>query len=551
METITIRAFWTWLGMIVLCLHAAAVQDNPMDIAVRLVRQNNLPYLTLTVDDEEVIRPGITPLYGESDCTVEVKLEAIPEGCLLHYTVVNQTDKPVKTPAMTVGGIAMPRDGSRIIETWQNVRFQDVKGSQSTRLPGRRIYPAMTYAPVTGVHHGDLFVGSALMYKLLEMQIDITVDYDYREQDGTWTLIYNTAVAAKNYTEVPGPVTLAAGETYRFTLSVGVARPTAWVTAYRPYRDFFSATYGGTSYYKSVEPIYAQAASVGTLLSDNNPRGFTRGSAGDGEGRLDEEGWTGFPEYVKKQVMDRGFRRMMIWNVTGLYRKHRGASMTWEIGSEWTEEMLATKDEFSKAAELVEMGLWWGRATAVSGGFDTGRRHAVNPDNPKDMQACYRELDPLYRMGVRLIGLDATHRGAYPGMKGWTPSGITVYREWLPKLKQRYPGMRFLIEPAAPDFLHTLAYAWSRAPLCPGPRTFADYILPGQVSCVAIRRKGRNRASMSEETIHRYIKWGYTLVVFWTGMYPVSVDREIIEEKQQEIDRLMKTLGKKKPRATE
>jgi hypothetical protein len=503
------------------------------DIEHRLVEMDDgRPSLRLVRDGAELVAPKRVPLYTDTPCEVTVRAEATPEGVLLHYRITNPTDEPATIPVLQVGGITLPGEGAEIVEPWQTIRFV-----KSKKLTPHRYYPGSIYSPVMGVRQGGTFVGTAAIYDLFGTMRSLRIEYDFDKKKG-WTLCYHFNAKREGYRKVPGDDVLEPGESLEATVSVGVA-PGAdpkWVTAFRAYRDHFKQTYGEPRYKRSVEPILAWPSSLASALSDENPRGFLHNSGFRKGKRMDEVGWKFFEAFVEREAIDKGFRRLMIWNPTGLYREHRSHSMTWEIGTAWTEAQRETKERFIEVCRRKDMsvGIWWGRATSVSGGFDSGHRHAFDPDNPDDWKATFAEIDPLYEMGVRMIGMDATSRGIRPRPDAWRPSSRVLFEQWFPRMTKRYPEMRWMVEPAANDYLHLWGSSFIYSDRCTGPRHFAEYLNPEQETNVVVKRskigRGKPRDAM-QKTIDKYIEWGYTPLVFLTGFYPYEIDRETIEKR--------------------
>lgn len=525
--------------VLLLCGRLAAAAPK---VDHKLVEKDGRAYVELSVDGKPLVGGGGAPLFGESDCRVRVTSEAVPEGCLLHYTVTNPTDKPATIPEVTIGSVAWPYDKTRLVDNWKNIRLRGTgkKKRSHNNLHHMRRYPGGIYSPVLGLTDGEVFVAAAMMFDPLASMLEVHPDYLYDHKADRWTFLYRfwdqsgsrrTRVDPKTGKKTtralaPPTATLAPGKTLRFTVSLTAApaEGDTWVQAYRPYRDFFQSKYGKVRYTTTNEPIFARSYGINRFVSEENPQGYGQNSAGDGDGRLDLEGWDGLRERVMRDAWAYGYRRMMIWQVAGSYRKHPQCNMVWEIGTGQSElaRRTAPKEIKALAKEGMTMGFWWGRAFSVTGGtFDDGIRRPLEPDNPEHVRLTRRELDIVYGMGVRLIGLDASPHSVRK--EKWSPS-IGVYPVWMPRLQKWYPDMQWITETAACDMQHvwTGSFMWSRD--VSGPCTFARYLIPGSESNVTVKR-GYGRTDQA--WVDQLIEWGYVPIVF-NDSFNFSIRNEVL-----------------------
>lgn len=511
-----------------------------MPVTARVVEVNGRPLLDLRVGDKPLIVPGQQPLYTETACTVKVRTEVISEGILLHFSLSNDTAEPAATPDFHIAGINMPQREIEILENWNNVNFKQPLDRNVQQLHPVRSYPARIYSPVMGIRTGEVFLGSSFIYPAFDVKKEVNLDYRYNARERTWSMRYriwdenNLAEAREgNY----DPAVFKPGERMSFTIAVTVAKPSQWVTAFRPYRDFFRETYGSVRYTASREPIMGLTLGIPSRISPLNPKGYgANGPAG--EGRLDIVGWRGFYRRIMDDSQRLGYRRFLLWMPAGSYNVHRDTNMVWEITSSWSPAMYETAHELRRLHQAgVTVGLWWGRAFSISGGFDSGRRHPWDPDNEADNAAAFRELDRAYDMGVRLIGLDDTRRSIFPS--DWHPSSDVLFRRIFPILYQRYPEMRWVIEPGASDFLHLWGSTFMWAGQVHGPTEFADYLVPGHESHAVLRPtsplRGQDEpyAHMSPQLLRQYIRWGYTPIVFSPERYNLRVDRALLDSLEE------------------
>lgn len=504
---------------------------EPLAVSAELVHIRNQPFLNLHIGERQLIVPGRQPLHTATACTVIISAEQIAEGIVLHFDVSNQTDQPAATPDFHIAGINLPRHDVEILDNWKNVHFRGTLARNQNQLHALRSYPSDIYSPVMGIRTDDVFLGSSMIYSPLDQKKEVTLDYRYIPSESTWSMRYrlwdenNIANLRDGRTK---PAVFAPGERMTFAIAVTVAEPSQWVTAFRPYRDFFRETYGNVRYQSNREPIYATSLGLSSRITPSNPRGYVV-SGPTGSGRLDLIGWRGFHQHMLQELQPLGYRRFMLWHVSGSYKQHRNMNMVWEITSSWSPVMYETADELRQLQRSgFTVGFWWGRAFSISGGFDSGRRHAWDPGNDEDNAAAFRELDLAYEMGVRMIGLDATPRRIYSGEL--TPGSDVLYRQIFPMLYERYPQMHWVIEPAPCDYLHVWGSSFMWSGEVHGPTEFADYLVPGHESHAVMKRDRPLRGQddrdshMDTRLLDQYIQWGYTPIVFSAKRYELYLD---------------------------
>jgi hypothetical protein len=168
--------------------------------------------------------------------------------------------------------------------------------------------------------------------------------------------------------------------------------------------------------------------------------------------------------------------------------------------------MVATAGELKRFRRAgVTVGLWWGRASQVSGGFNTGKMWARDIRNPRDVEAGDRELRRAAACGADEIGLDA-----YNAIPLWGR------RAWMLRIQKRYPTLRFITEAADCDIMHTLAptyCTWQRQPQRP---VLADWLNPGHETWVQLRWQ-----DVTPERFRQIRRW---------GMVPVTMSRTVTHD---------------------
>lgn len=524
------------LALISLCVFALGGQAAAAPkLTGSLVEKDDTPRLRATLNGNPVIHADRGPLYGDSDCDVRVKLDPLPEGLALVYTVSNNTDAPADLPEFYVPGIALPVDDLRYLRTWKTVQLHRFNAEAGRiGIHPARCYPSGgCYSPVSGLMTPEAMLGAQMIYDLFDLKVDMWCNYKYDKRTKQFTLVFQPrgprVKGAKGWARFARG-TLAPGKTATFTLALAAAPADEWVKAFRPYRDHFRKTYGEVRY-KDVrrDPIYALSLSSGRVrgpygkITDENPRGY------NGDTRMDKFGWPVYREVVRDRVERRGFKRVMTWQVSGWYREHVRTNMVWEITSAWPEKMNETVDVFKEIIDGgLAVGLWCGRAFTISEGFDSGKRHAWDPDNPADNAAAFKEFDRAYELGVRMIGCDATPVGIHADH--WHPSNIVLFERIMPMLYERYPEMYWVIEVAPADYMHLWGGAFIWDAQVTGPNVFAQYIAPGSIAHSVMKRGrlGKKELGLNwQERFDQLIEWGYVPMVFCDqGGKPVLIKKD-------------------------
>lgn len=507
---------------------------------IELIRRADGPRLHWRVGNRELISSAGPALYTRSACDVQVQMERIEEGVLLHYTIANPTGSPQHTPDLVIGGIAMPRDTVEIVENARHVHLREPTEARDRNiLHAMRSYPAESYSPVLGLRDSDVFLGSSVIYDVFATKLEVQMDYRWDRRAEHWSMVFQLwderPDRSGDRPRAPSAAQLQPGEEITLTVSVAAVEPDSWVHAYSSYRDAFVERFGTVRYERSGEPI--KAISFGTVaqVSSENPRGYNRrGFAG--HGRMDQVGWAGLRQRAEQDFFPSGFRRVMFWQVSGVYRRPDSQNMVWEITSAWPEAMNRTVDEFRETIEAgLEVGLWWGRASQVSFAFDSGPREAWDPDDPAHNEAAFLELDRAYELGVRLIGKDAIQRSIAQD-DGERPTSDVLFNQIMPMLHERYPEMFWIIEPAACDYLHLWGgtFIWSRD--VRGPNEFIEYLIPGSETFAVFRPRREHRdlegenAHMNQELVDQYMRYGYTPIIFSPSLHGLRINRELVPE---------------------
>jgi hypothetical protein len=162
----------------------------------------------------------------------------------------------------------------------------------------------------------------------------------------------------------------------------------------------------------------------------------------------------------------------MLWAPTGVYCTHPENNYP----DQFMTQMLAVPMmEATRSALLdipaagLQFGTWWGRSTLLTRPWDSPTVVPLDPTNPQHRDLAFTELDMAIALGSQEIGLDAFGIG----MHDWGAYA------WLPQLQAHAPGVRFITEGLASDFVHTLAPSYTVSTYTPQPHVLADFLNPG------------------------------------------------------------------------
>jgi hypothetical protein len=265
------------------------------------------------------------------------------------------------------------------------------------------------------------------------------------------------------------------GTTRTYRVAVRLARPAEhWLETLVPYRDFFRDTYGGVAYTADPRPVAGEAFAHEHLLSPDNPRGFQHP-----EMRPDLHGYGPWASRLRADVRRRGFHRVMLWAVSGLYDKNRALNYPFNIitGVRGQEKMVRSLGDLASiAGPDLSVGFWWGTTWDIKRRWDDGKVEPLDLGNPDLVAIANRELDAAVTLNATMIGLDA-----YP-----VRSPGQIFNRLL-AMRQRHPGVTYITEVSGPDMLHVLAPTWVNAYDVTGPDILAHFLVPGHETWAGVR----------------------------------------------------------------
>lgn len=457
-------------------------------------------------------------------------------GFDLVYTYVNNAAAPQRLGTIQIGEFLL---GDQI--SYRNFRW-DGKEKQASRAdPPQRnnVYPSSTYSPAFVMVNERYAVGVSVQYPIMEYRHECTfgawVPDQGREPAQTPGWILTSVLSNVNRGEnLPHPAILPPGESREYTLSIRfIDKPSEWIRTLTPYREHFRNLYGGVRYERNPNPVRAVTLSLPNLTSSDNPYGFRTIAP-----RPDRYGFAGWAAHLRD--VGRDWRRMMLWNPSGVYRVNRQNNFPFQFTTNWVDgdpngrDMRDAPEHFRSVADSgVTLGLWWGRSAQLMQSWDTPDYEDFDPGDPSHVEAAFRELDLAAEAGATMIGLDAfSHRHA----PYWELA------EWLIRMQERYPQMRFITESRKPDFMHALAPTFMAGyGIVDNPETIedvqrikepfhlADFLLPGHETWIGMfpnRLAGiygrMARPDEMDPEIRRVASLGYVPCVFVDDLAPVE-----------------------------
>jgi hypothetical protein len=502
---ITVMAI-AFAGMI-----TAKAQEQNIKTKVTLTGNGPDAVLKFDVNGKTVIDTTGTPFISKSDCEVRTDCEKIENGAVITVTVSNNSSSNKKLPCFNFP-MDFSADAEYLYPKWGGVGFYQGK---ARRTHPSETYPGTMYSPIAGLAENNMILGVSLIYDLFKYQRVFGMRTFYLKNKWHFTFRPLDRQPALTEKELRGrkPVegTLAPGEKRIYRFAICAVPRAKWVTAFKPYRDYFVSKYGKCRIKNpDKRPVAALSFGSRRYFAEDNKMGYYY--------RLDKLGWKPFVDNYLKEYAPKGWKRFMIWQVAGSYIIHQHRNMVFEIASAQTPKSLETIGELKRLTDAgIQIGFWLGRATEISKGFDTGERWPIDLDNPKDREIWKKEVSMAYGFGVRMIGLDGVRRGY--GHAGISPDGWYVAQKFLPWIAKEFPDMTFVMEPGIVDFqhLHVPIFAWDMN--IPGKPEWQNYLIPGQVTYGVIRPNrlaaGKNAEVKDQEKRFRQLKaWGYVPMVF-------------------------------------
>lgn len=436
----------------------------------------------------ELMGPGIE---------VTVDFHAQPTGADIIYHLVNNGSAPAQMGRFSYGKLNL---GSNI--TYQKFGHlgEPIDADINNYVYQGDYYPSSMYSPVYIVRNEDYAVGFSLQYPILDYKHDVRIMLGSTPADADqsvygprgWFMEYRFGDLGEA-TPAGANVRLATmtpGEHRTYVVSIRVTRnPTEWIRTLVPYRNYFKSMYGGVSYRRDPRPIRPILMAVEQIISPNNPYGWS----GYPSQRPDQYTFQPWVENIKHETK---YARTMIWAPTGLYNERSDLNFPYQFTSRWTEDphlasALDPENGFPSVARSgMILGLWWGRSVEVARTWNPAVMENFDPNNRDHREMAFREMDLAVQAGATEIGLDTFSPVVTP---------IWELYPWIRTLRERYPTVKFCIEPLSCDIMHTqaamFAIGWHpNMPASAGPDWnyilspyyLADFINPGHETWAAM-----------------------------------------------------------------
>lgn len=431
---------------------------------------NSAGLITITdnVLGHAVISPNNLPIAYESNLRVTREFRPADGGADIVVTLINDTPDNQPLGKIGIGGI---RFGNRI-ETGDfrhDTHFVafDSRGGRFTT--GGHHYPEDLYSPIGVLRDDQYTVGMSLNYPILEYEHGVRVNFhvpggQFIQSGQCWNGEF----------QLLGE--MHPGETRQYTLSLRVVENDRhWLNTLIPYRDYFQEMYGPVRYERDPRPVIGSFIAGVNSLSSSNIYGYDGNSR-----RPDLSGWGPWTNYLAT-APDRGYNRVMLWCPSGVFREHADMNFPFQFMTAMSHvplvESTASLLKERVSDQGIDLGFWWGRSSQVMKTWDTDQTESFDPDNPDHVARGFAELDLAVERGADTIGLDAF---VYtPGWDGF---------RWIEMMKDRYPHLRFVVEPSGPDFQHVIAATWVEGlHHIETPPVLADFLLPGHETWINTR----------------------------------------------------------------
>jgi hypothetical protein len=483
---------------------------------------------------DRVLLSGMDPLAYPTPAEVRVEVLPVADGVDLEVRIGNPTDTVLVHPVLSLSRFRFPAPLVWNFAGPPRARvFMPPEDDRSVITAHNATYPNEWYSPAMVFGDGLTTVGVSVLYDPVEYDQFMRLNLQgfgagHRgEASPSWGLRITPE----------GVLQPGVERRYRITLrfvragldAQGRWRGVSWLHTLVPYRDHFRALYGGVSYQRDPRPVAGVAFGHDNQISDRNPRGFAFPSL-----RPDLHGFGPWVTLLRRDVPRRGFQRLMIWAVSGLYDREREHNYPHDIFSGMAGEPNLARTVLSLRElaqpiraedgpdQRMQVGYWWGVVWRTRRQWDTPPAIALDPDNPDHLRLAVRELDTAIELGATLIGLDAFPQS--------TPA--RQYR-YLAALRERAPGVTFVTELAASDLYHTQAPTWVNAWDIRGPHILADFLVPGHETWAGIRydviesRTGRRLNAFDRlDEVRRVARAGYVPVDLFGVALPEPIEAE-------------------------
>ncbi len=428
---------------------------------------------------------------SNSEIRIEYKIVEKRGGVDIEYIVKNPTSSEQNIPDFIVDGLTFAntyRNGSiNILNTLNFQYMHKRKFSEKVFLDfngfdvngDNHVYPEV-YSPVIVANDFDYSAGSSLNFNYQKdfLQPHMRV---FRGDNGLWRYCYADIENRK----------LAPKEELRLTLSIRFAKAKNWLYTLYPYKKHFNSLYAKDRNIvpKDLRPISGILLSYGSAAYENYVECQKNEiMCEDSEDSIQKYNLYGYNYYIRpdlygldganedhnnkkfvttyiNKLKKSGFKRAMIWTVTGQYWKCPKAKQAMNDGyfecttnyppqfitppSKKVANSLNSLKKFSQNG--INLSLWWGRSGQVPTPYKWNPDDVVSFDinNKKDFKFYKNELKKASSLGVKEIGLDA-----------FSNMDRRYQLTWLKVIRKAYPHIKFYNEGSVCDFIHTQTSAF-------------------------------------------------------------------------------------------
>jgi len=389
-------------------------------------------------------------------------------------------------------------------------------------------YPGEFYSPTMVLSGNNATVGISVQYPVLEYAHDLRIGLmspsgPLAAGEGGRGWAVKLQFAASKTQAMKNEAKLRPKETRTYVVSIRVVRARdQWARTLLPYREFFQKTYGQARYERSVTPTLALSLADDSQITADNPQGWT-------QWRPDLWGFSKLSRALRMNYS--GWPSITLTNTGGLFKSHRDLNPPFQFASIWASTpLLASATEVRNGLPSVpqtgkKIGLWWGNSARVMTDWDPAGAVDFDPAKTDHVKAALAELDAAVQTNATTITLGNFTHDRTPIWKQY---------QWVQDLGSRYPNIKFVIEPAACDVMHTIAPSVVQGVADQGrpareadlytithPNYMADFLVPGHETWATFHYRGMKQFFNTEpddariiSDMQAYASYGYVPCFF-------------------------------------
>ncbi len=396
-------------------------------------------------------------------------------------------------------------------------------------FPGKSfVYPGEFYSPAMVLSGNNATVGISVQYPILDYAHDLRINLSspsgpLAAGEGGRGWAVKLQFASNKTQTMKNEAKLRPKEVRSYTVSIRVVRSRdQWQRTLLPYREFFQKTYGQVRYERTTAPTLALPLADESQITADDPQGWT-------QYRPDLWGFSKLSRALRMNYS--GWPSIMLTNTGGLFKSHRDLNPPFQFASTWASTpLLSTATEPRNGLPSVpqtgkKIGLWWGNAARVMTDWDPAGAIDFDPAKPEHLKAALAELDAAAQTNAATITLGNFTHDRTPIWKQY---------QWVQDLESRYPNIKFVIEPAACDVMHTIAPSVVQGVADQGrpareadlytithPNYIADFLVPGHETWATFHYRGMKQFFNAEpddariiSDMQAYASYGYVPCFF-------------------------------------